>query len=132
VLFVGIPLLPSGSRLPVVASFPVLLRNALRWMLPHTEALRPGDRIEGPAGEGTPGPPGTSGTSRRTGFVAHAGDSKMHPFSVLSAEVSDLRRPAPLESESFARRRSLAMPLVLLAIALLGVEWGLFHRRLTE
>jgi hypothetical protein len=92
ILFVGIPILPSGSRLPLVASFPVLLRNTLQWMLPPTQV-----------------------------------------HGLLSAADSDLRQPADAAPpQTFAARRSLATPLVLLAVLLAAVEWGLFHRRLTE
>ncbi|MFB3891543.1 MAG: VWA domain-containing protein [Phycisphaerae bacterium] len=121
VLFVGIsamPSGPSGSRLPLIASFPVLMRNTLQWMLPPAEALRPGER----AGEWT---------SRKAGLVKGP-DARTHAFSVASAGESDLRRPPGLKGETFGRGHSLAMFLVVLAIALLPIEWGLFHKRLTE
>ncbi len=119
VLFVGIPLAPFGSRLPFVASFPSLMRNALLWMLPSPEIRRPGDRVAG-------------WTSRRTGLVASTVDGAVHAFSVLSAAESDLRRPQAMVCEPIPHRRPLAAALVALAIALLAVEWGLFHRRVTE
>jgi hypothetical protein len=118
VLFVGIPVMPSGSRLPLVASFPLLMRNTFQWMLPRAEALHPGDRVGG-------------WTSRKAGLV-EGPDGRMHAFSVASAEESDLRRSAGLEGETWGRRHSMALFLVLFAIALLPVEWGLFHKRLTE
>jgi hypothetical protein len=119
VLFVGVPLLPSGSRLPLVASFPVLMRSALQWMLPGPEALRPGEPVKG-------------WTSRRVGFVAPPTGDRKHAFSVLSADESDLRRGDGARGETFAARRPLTGMLVALAVVLLGVEWALFHRRLTE
>jgi len=119
VLFVGIPLAPSGSRLPFVASFPVLMRNALLWMLPQAEIRRCGDQVAG-------------WTSRRTGLVESPVDGTVHAFSVLSAAESDLRRAEPIGSGPIPRRRPLAGALVALAIVLLSVEWGLFHRRVTE
>jgi hypothetical protein len=120
VLFVGIPIVPSGSRLPLVASFPVLVRNALRWMLPQPEIVRAGESI-------------ADWSPTRAGFVADAAGNK-HAVSVLSAETSDLRRPADIAAASmgFSPRHSLATVLVILAMALLAVEWGLFHKRLTE
>jgi len=119
ILFVGIPPTPSGSRLPLVASFPVLMRNALLWMLPSPRALRPGERVHG-------------WTSRKTGLAQSPVDGETHAFGLLSATESDLRRERPVESDTFAGRRSLAFILIAVAIVLLPVEWGLFHKRLTE
>ncbi|HZK82217.1 MAG TPA: VWA domain-containing protein, partial [Humisphaera sp.] len=118
VLFVGIPMMPSGSRLPLMASFPALMRNTLQWMLPKAEALHPGDTIG-------------DWTSRNAGLVK-GNDGRVHAFSVASALESDLRRPAGLTGETFGKRHSLAKILVLIAAALLPLEWGLFHKRLTE
>ena len=101
VLFVGLPLATSGSRFPLVASFPVLMRNAFEWML-------------------TPSP--LAGRAERWDTRA----------SVLNAAESDLRRGKPVEGEAIARRFPLAFVFVALAVVLLPVEWGLFHRRLTE
>jgi len=56
----------------------------------------------------------------------------VHAFSVLSETESDLRRPPAAASETFGARHSLALLLVGLAAGLLAVEWGLFHKRLTE
>jgi len=39
VLIVAIPPSPTGSRWPLAASFPVLMRNTLTWMLPPAEAI---------------------------------------------------------------------------------------------
>ncbi|MCL2648786.1 MAG: VWA domain-containing protein [Phycisphaerales bacterium] len=122
VLFIGIPVTAagtSGSRLPLVASFPVLLRNAMQWMLPPVEILRPGQQTNG-------------WTTRRATFATNPSTGKQHAFSVLSTEASDLRKTGGTESEMFTSRKSLAGTLVLIAIALLALEWGLFHRRLTE
>jgi len=90
VLFVGIPLMPSGSRLPLVASFPALMRNAVQWMLPRIQ----------PKG--------------------------------VSADESDLRRPPNLKGETLARRHSTATVFIIIALVLLPLEWGLFHKRVTE
>lgn len=135
VLFVGIPLLQSGSRLPLVASFPTLMANAMEWMLPGARAHAVGADVGGT-------------TSRKAGFATleagtgavSANDAKTElgpstqgvAFSVASAAESDLRRDGPAEAESFSRRHSLAGVLVAMAILLLGAEWMLFHRRLTE
>jgi len=118
VLFVGIPVMPSGSRLPLVASFPVLMRNALQWMLPSPESPHPGEREGG-------------WTSRKAGLVK-CPDGRVRAFSVASTEESDLRRAPGLKGETFGQRHSLATILVMIAIALLLIEWGLFHRRMTE
>jgi hypothetical protein len=131
VLFVGIPVMPSGSRLPLVASFPVLMRNALQWMLRSPEALHPGEPLT------LPSPPRGEGrvrggwTSRKAGLVKGP-DGRAHAFSVASVEESDLRRAPGLKGETFGQRHSLSMVLALSALALLLVEWGLFHRRMTE
>jgi len=119
VLLVGIPPTPAGSRFPLAASFPALMRNAFAWMLPSPEVRRPGDPIEG-------------WTSRRVGLVESPLDGAVHAFSALSAAESDLRRQQGVAHEPTARRHSLASVLVALAILLLPVEWGLFHKRLTE
>jgi hypothetical protein len=118
VLFVGIPVMPSGSRLPLVASFPALMRNAVQWMLPGAETLRPGDRVNG-------------WTSPRAGLVAGP-DGTPHAFSLANPRESDLRRPSERMTQPLPQRRSLAGVFVLLAAVLLPVEWGLFHKRLTE
>ena len=118
VVFSGIPLLPAASRLPLAASFPVLMRNAVEWMLPAATIRRPGDRI------------GTW-TSRRAGLAMGPGNHA-YAFSVLSAPESDLRRPDAARAEPFPHRRPLAGILAVLAVGLLAVEWGLFHKRLTE
>jgi hypothetical protein len=118
-LIVALPLTTDDSRLPLLASFPVLMRNACLWMLPQPKVLRPGETADG-------------WTSRRAGLVENSQQGQKYAFSTLSAAESDLRRePAP-EEAPVARRRSLAMALVGLAVVLLTVEWGLFHRRLTE
>ncbi len=118
VLFVGIPVMPSGSQLPLVVGFPMLMRNAMAWMLPAASARQAGSDVDG-------------WTSRRAGF--HKGpDGRMQAFSVLSAGESDLRRDGNVPSESFTPRHSLSGVLVVLAILLLPLEWGLFHKRLTE
>jgi hypothetical protein len=119
-MLVAIPPVSSGSRLPLVASFPALLRNGFEWMLPKVEVLRPGE-----AGQAGASP------SRRAGFMKDSA-GKSHAVSVLSAHASNLGGAAASENQKFAGRRSLAMPLVFVAIALLAVEWGLFHRRFTE
>jgi len=110
VLFVGIPLAPSGSRLPFVASFPVLMRNALLWMLPSVEIRHPGDRVAG-------------WTSRRVGRVESPVDGATHAFSVLSTAESDLRRAEPAATEPIPRRRPVAGVLIALAIVLLSVDF---------
>ena len=119
VLLVGIPIRPTGSRFPVAAAFPLLMRNALRWMLPGPRALRPGETVGG-------------WTSRRAGLATCPADGTTHAFSVLSAKESDLRRSDGVEGETLGARRSLAAVLVVLAMAMLAVDWALFHRRLTE
>jgi hypothetical protein len=88
-------------------------------MLPATEMRRPGDRVAG-------------WTSRRTGLIESPADRTVHAFSVLSAAESDLRRAEPIASEPMPHRRPVAGALIILAILLLAVEWGLFHRRVTE
>ncbi len=115
VLFVGIPVLPSGSRLPVVASFPALMRNTLAWMLPSARAEQ------------------ANGQQRRCG-LAKDSSGLACGFNVLSGSESDLRRADEIvqKNASPARRHSAAMALVILAAVLLGIEWTLFHRRLTE
>ena len=119
VLLVGIPLSPAGSRLPLAAAFPVLMRNAANWMLPEPEALRPGERIG-------------DWTRRRTGLDRRPGDPMAHAFSVLSAVESDLRRSEAGEPPEYTARTPLAGFLVALAAVLLVTEWALFHKRLTE
>ena len=119
VLLVAVPLSPAGSRLPLAASFPVLVRNTMQWMLPGAEALRPGEQVNG-------------WTSRRTGFARRPGGGMSHAFSVLSAAESDLRRPEAAEPPVFVARQSLAAVLVVIAAVLLLAEWALFHKRLTE
>ena len=119
VLLVGIPLSAAGSRLPLAAAFPVLMRNAANWMLPEPEALRPGGMIGG-------------WTRRRTGLERRPGDPMTHAFSVLSAAESDLRRPDASEPPEYTARTPLAGFLVALAAVLMVTEWALFHKRLTE
>ncbi len=68
-------------------------------------------------------------TSRRAGMVA---GKPARAFSTLAADESDLRRPDGIESEPSRSRRSLAGTLVMISLLLLCVEWGLFHKRLTE
>jgi len=119
VLLVAVPLNPAGSRLPMAAAFPVLMRNAMQWMLPGAEALRPGDRVQG-------------WTRRWAGFARRPGERMSRAFSVLSAAESDLRRPDAAEPPRFAPRQSLAAVLVAIAAVLLLAEWALFHKRLTE
>ncbi|GEM_PF-1895345 len=116
VLFVGLPVLPAGSRLPLVTGFPVLMHNALASMLPMPQIARPGEQVDGL-------------TSRRAGMVS---GKPARAFSTLSAAESDLRRPDGIESAPSRSRRSLAGTLVMISLALLCVEWGLFHKRLTE
>lgn len=116
VLFVGLPVLPAGSRLPLVTGFPVLMRNALASMLPMPQIARPGEHVDGV-------------TSRHAGIVA---GKPSRAFSTLAATESDLRRPEGTDSAPSRSRRSLAGTLVVMALALLCVEWGLFHKRMTE
>lgn len=118
VLFVGIPVMPVGTRLPLVASFPALMRNALAWMTPGPESRRPGQMVDG-------------WTSRTCGFVKDPAGGLI-PFSVTSAETSDLRRTEDVQGEPIGRPYAAATVLVAIAALLLLVEWGLFHRRLTE
>jgi len=116
VLFVGLPLAPSGSRFPLVASFPVLMRNAFEWMLqpPRSESR----------------PSGRTGVAAGDALTPEGVDSER--ASVLSAAESDLRRDKPAEGETIPHRFPLAFVLVAVAAVLLPVEWGLFHKRLTE
>jgi hypothetical protein len=116
VLFVGLPILPAGSRLPLVMGFPVLMRNAIASMLPMPQCARPGEYVDGL-------------TSRWAGMVA---GKPARAFSTLSAEESDLGRPQGIESPPLRSRRSLAGMLVMISLVLLCVEWGLFHKRMTE
>jgi hypothetical protein len=153
VLFVAAPLTPDGSRLPLLAAFPMLVRNACLWMLPQASVLRPGEAVDGdcpnfrPTKMGlspstgaasTTGPPPAEATSRalwtsrRAGLVESPADGRLHAFSTLSAAESDLRRSPREAAPPPATRQSLATLLVVLAMLLLLVEWGLFHRRLTE
>ena len=108
VLFVGLPILPAGSRLPLVTGFPVLMRNALASMLPMPQSARPGEYVDGL-------------TSRRVGVIA---GKPARAFSTLSAAESDLRRAEGIESALSRSRRSLAGTLVMIALLLLCVEWG--------
>jgi len=119
VLFVGIPVMPVGTRLPLVASFPALLRNALAWVTPGPESRRPGQMVGG-------------WTSRTCGFAKDPAGGGLVPFSLTSAETSDLRRAEDVRSEPVGRPYAAAAVLVAMAALLLLVEWGLFHRRLTE
>ncbi len=119
VLFVAAPLTTAGSRLPLLASFPTLVRNACLWMLPQASVLRPGETVD-------------RFTSRRAGLIESPADGRLYAFSTLSAAESDLRREPRGETPPLAKRQSLAAFLVVLAMVLLPVEWGLFHRRLTE
>jgi hypothetical protein len=118
-LIVAMPLTTDGSRLPLLASFPVLMRNACLWILPQPKVLRPGETIDG-------------WTSRRAGLSENPQDGQKYAFGTLSASESDLRREPAAEEAPIAKRQPLAMALVGLAIVLLTVEWGLFHRRFTE
>jgi hypothetical protein len=88
-------------------------------MLPQPSVMRPGELTAG-------------WTSRRVGVVENPADGRRHAFSTLSAAESDLRRPSPSATVDRGERRSLAVFLVVLAVVLMPVEWGLFHRRLTE
>jgi hypothetical protein len=97
----------------------VLMRNACLWMLPQAKVLRPGETVDG-------------WTSRRAGMAENPHNGQNYAFSTLSAAESDLRREPAAEETPVARRQSLAMALVGLAVVLLTVEWGLFHRRFTE
>ena len=118
-LIVAMPLTTGDSPLPLLASFPVLIRNACLWMLPQPKGMRPGETVDG-------------WTSRRAGLVENLHDGRMYAFSTLSPSESDLRRDAAVEQPPIARRQPLAVALVGLAMVLLTVEWGLFHRRFTE
>ena len=119
VLFVGIPVMPVGTRLPLVASFPALVRNALAWMTPGPESRRPGRMVDG-------------WTSRTCGFAKDPAGGGLVAFSLTSAETSDLRRTEEVHGEPLGRPFAAATTLVAMAALLLLVEWGLFHRRLTE
>jgi hypothetical protein len=118
VMFVGIPVMPIGTRLPLVASFPALMRNALQWMLPAPQSCHPGQLVEG-------------WTSRTCGLVGSPADGRIVAFSLASAESSNLRRGEEVKGEATRHRHSAAKVLVAMAGLLLMVEWGLFHRRLT-
>ncbi len=119
VLFIGIALNRTDSRLTLMASFPVLMRNALSWMLPGASILRPGERLEG-------------WTSRKTGFIENPAGGKLQAFSLLSAPESDLRRASSAPPPAIPGRFSLAFYFVIFALALLVADWVLFHRRITE
>ena len=118
-LILAMPVSSGESQLPLLASFPVLMRNACRWMLPQPQVRRPGEMIDG-------------WTSRRAGLIENPNDGQVYAFSTLGAAESDLRRPASAEEPPLARRRPLAAILVVLALVLMPIEWGLFHRRFTE
>lgn len=118
VLFVGIPVMPTGSRLPMVSSFPVLIRNALKWMLPQASVMPVGASVSGCA-------------TRQAGIVSASGVAQ-GAVSTLSAVESDLRRKLDVRPVIDATRRSLAAWLVVLAMALLPAEWALFHKLVTE
>ena len=119
VLFIGVPPALFASRLPLTPSFPALMRNALLWMLPPTEAMRPGDYRNG-------------WTSRTTGFIENGTDGKVCAFSLLDGRESDLRREDAEGEDPPSGRRSLAAFLIAAAILLMGLEWALFHKRITE
>jgi hypothetical protein len=118
VMFVGIPVMPIGTRLPLVASFPALMRNALQWMLPAPQSSYPGQLVDG-------------WTSRTCGLVGRPADGRIVAFSLASAESSNLRRGDEVKGEATHHRHSAAKVLVAVAGLLLLAEWGLFHRRLT-
>jgi len=119
VLFLGIPPGLFASRLPLTPSFPALMRNALLWMLPSTEAMRPGEYTSG-------------WTSRRAGFIENKIDGKVYAFSLLDSAESDLRREDGEGEDPVSGRHSLATFLIAAAILLMGIEWALFHKRMTE
>ena len=119
VLFLGVPPALFASRLPLIPSFPALMRNVLLWMLPSNEAMRPGDDADG-------------WTSRTTGFIENQADGKVCAFSLLDGTESDLRREDAEAEEPVSGRRSLAAFLIAAAILLMGLEWVLFHKRITE
>ena len=119
VLFLGIPPDLFASRLPLTPSFPALMRNALLWMLPPTKAMRPGEYVDG-------------WTSRKTGFIESKMDGKVRAFSLLDSTESNLRREDGEKEATVSGRYSLAAFLVALAILLMGIEWALFHKRMTE
>lgn len=122
VLWVGIPVMPSGSRLPLVTGFPVLMRNALQWMLPEVSVGQVGQDADAPS-------------MRRVGLYkinTADGQPRTAARSLLSASESDLRRKDGPRGETFPHRRPLAAFLVVLAMALLAAEWSLFHKRVTE
>ena len=119
IFYMGIPASASSSRLPLTASFPALMRNALSWMLPGPEILRPGEYVNG-------------WTSRKIGFIENKADGKSHAFSLLDAGESDLRNISGKESILPPGRKSLAPLMTILAMIMLGFEWFLFHNRYTE
>jgi hypothetical protein len=88
-------------------------------MLPKPKVVRPGETIDG-------------WTSGRAGLVENPHNGRPYAFSTASPAESDLRREATMEETPITRRQSLAVALVGLAMVLLTVDWGLFHRRLTE
>jgi hypothetical protein len=118
-LIVALPLSTDDSRLPLSAAFPLLMRNACRWMLPQPGVLRPGEPVAG-------------WTSRRVGLIKRPGRDRPSAFSLLSPAESDLRREGVAAGAAITQHRSLTFALVMLAVLLLPIEWGLFHRRLTE
>ena len=119
IFYVGIPASASSSRLPLTASFPALMKNALSWMLPGPEILRPGEYVNG-------------WTSRKIGFIENKSDGRSHAFSLLDAGESDLRNSTGKESILPPGRKSLAPLMTVLAMLMLGLEWFLFHNRYTE
>ncbi|MEI6846025.1 MAG: VWA domain-containing protein [Candidatus Firestonebacteria bacterium] len=119
VFFIGIPLTLMNSRLPLTVAFPALMRNALAWLLPAPEILRPGEYVDG-------------WTSKNIGFIENPANKNLHAFSLLNAGESDLRRKNPEEAVIRPGKKSLALYCVVLALLLLACEWVLFHKRLTE
>ena len=101
-LILALPLSTDDSRLPLSAAFPLLMRNACRWMLP---------------------PPPCCG--RRAGcrrdLAPRRADRAAAPGAAVclqpaDAAESDLRRETAAAGAPPARRRSLAFALVALAV----------------
>jgi hypothetical protein len=148
---------PEDSNLPMRVAFPVLVYNALdwllglrsdvdtrrmagqRWVLPMAPAAQSVVRVEGPMGAGVPRVDDegviVEDTARAGLYRVHVGDTVFRiAASFGSARESDLRAQRTSSHQVSTVRRSGREAWSWCALAALGLlilEWRLFHRRLT-